>query len=55
MIVLIITLSIILGISIGIPIGEEIIKCEFGKMLYLLERSGQLKLKEVTGDEKDSE
>lgn len=54
MIVLIITLSIILGISIGIPVGKYKAECEFGKMLYLLEKGGQLKFKEVRCDEEDS-
>lgn len=54
MIALIITLSIILGVSIGIPIGKYKTECEFGKMLYLLEKNGQLKFKEVKCNEEDS-
>ena len=54
MIVLIIALSIILGIGIGIGIGRYFTQCEFGRILYLLEKSGQLKCKEVTSDEKGS-
>ena len=54
MIVLIITLSIISGVSIGFPIGKYKTECEFGKILYLLEKGGQLKLKEVKCNEEDS-
>ena len=54
LIVLVIVLATILGISIGYPIGQYKAECEFGEMLYLLEKSGQLKLKEVKGDEKNS-
>jgi hypothetical protein len=54
MAVLVMALWCILGIAIGFSIGKYKAKCEFGKMLYLLERSGQLKFKEVTSDEKDS-
>ena len=54
LIVLVIVLATILGISIGYPIGQYKAECEFGKMIYLLEKSGQLKFKEVKGDEKNS-